>query len=555
MLDGGGDRRLLALGDLVAQLAERLLGLVDHLVAGVAGVHLFLARLILGGVLLSLADGLVDVLLGEVGGSGDGDLLLGAGAHVLGGDVHDAVGVDIKGDLDLRHATGRGRDAGELEAAEGLVVGSHLTLALEHVDFHGGLAVGGGGEDLALLGGDGGVAVNQTGEHAAHGLNAQGQRRDIQQQQTLDVAAEHAALDGSAHSHALVGVDALEAFLAGHLLDGLLHGGDSRGAAHQQHLGDVIGGEAGVGHGLAHRLHGGVHQMRGELIELGAGQGDVQVLGAGGVGGDIGQVDVGGGHAGELNLGLLSSLFETLHSHLVAAQVDALALLELGNQVVDDALVKVVAAQMGVAGRGQNLDDAVADVQDGHIEGAAAQVIDHDLLLGFLVHAVGESRGGGLVDDTLDFQTGDLAGVLGGLTLGVVEVSGNGDDSLVDGAAQIRFGVSLELLEDHGRNFLRRVLLAVDVHLIIGAHVTLDGRDGALVVGHSLALCHLADHALAGLGECHHGRGGAVSFCVGDDHGLAALHHCHAAIGCTKVDTDNLAHNKYPPDWIYEKMK
>ena len=272
----------------------------------------------------------------------------------------DAVGVDIKGDLDLRHATGRGRDAGELEAAEGLVVGSHLTLALEHVDFHGGLAVGSGGEDLALLGGDGGVAVDQTGEHAAHGLNAQGQRRDIQQQQTLDVAAEHAALDGSAHSHALVGVDALEAFLAGHLLDGLLHGGDSRGAAHQQHLGDVIGGEAGVGHGLAHRLHGGVHQMGSELIELRAGQGDVQVLGAGGVGGDIGQVDVGGGHAGELNLGLLSSLLETLHSHLVVAQVDALALLELGNQVVDDALVEVVAAQMGVAGRGQDLDDTVA---------------------------------------------------------------------------------------------------------------------------------------------------------------------------------------------------
>src|SRR5699024_710003 len=178
----------------------------------------------------------------------------------------------------------------------------------------------------------------------------------------------------------------------------------------------------------------------GELIELRAGQGDVQVLGAGGVGGDIGQVDVGGGHAGELNLGLLSGLLETLHGDLVAAQVDALALLELGNQVLDDALIEVVAAQMGVAGRGQNLDDAVADVQDGHIEGAAAQVIDHDLLLGFLVHAVGESRGGGLVDDTLDLQTGDLAGVLGGLTLGVVEVGRYGDDSVVDWASHICYG-------------------------------------------------------------------------------------------------------------------
>ncbi len=50
-----------------------------------------------------------------------------------------------------------------------------------------------------------------------------------------------------------------------------------------------------------------------------------------------------------------------------------------------------------------------------------------------LIHAVGQSGGGRLVDDTLDIQTGDLAGVLGRLTLRVGEVSGNGDDGLGDG--------------------------------------------------------------------------------------------------------------------------
>ena len=39
---------------------------------------------------------------------------------------------------------------------------------------------------------DGGVPVAQTGEHAAHGINAQGQRSDIQQQDILHVAGEHA---------------------------------------------------------------------------------------------------------------------------------------------------------------------------------------------------------------------------------------------------------------------------------------------------------------------------------------------------------------------------
>ena len=106
-----------------------------------------------------------------------------------------------------------------MEAAEALVVSRHLALALQDVDLNGGLVVSGGGEDLALLGGDGGVALDELGAHAAQGLNAQGQRRDVQQQHALDVAAENAALNGRADSHALIGVDALEAFLADQGLD------------------------------------------------------------------------------------------------------------------------------------------------------------------------------------------------------------------------------------------------------------------------------------------------------------------------------------------------
>jgi hypothetical protein len=67
-----------------------------------------LQLLILGGILLGFLDGLVDVVLGHVGGGGDGDVLLLAGAQILGGDVDDAVGVDVEGDLDLRHAAGAG---------------------------------------------------------------------------------------------------------------------------------------------------------------------------------------------------------------------------------------------------------------------------------------------------------------------------------------------------------------------------------------------------------------------------------------------------------------
>ena len=377
------------------------------------------------------------------------------------------------------------------------------------------------------MGGDGGVPVDQTGEHAAHGLNAQGQRSDIQQQDILHVAGEHAALNGSANGHALVGVDALEAFLAGDGLNGILHGGDTGGAANQQHLLNVGSAEAGVGHGLTDGLHGALHQIGGQLVELCPGEGHVQMLGAGGVGGDIGQVNVGGSHAGQLDLGLLGSFLQALHSDLVLRQIDALSLLEFGNQIVHDSLVEVVAAQMGVAGSGQNLDDAVADVQNGHIEGAAAKVINHDLLLGFLVEAV------------------SLTGVLRCLTLCVGEVSGDGDDGFGDRLTQISLGVRLQLLQDHGTDLLRGVALAVDGDVIIFTHVTLDGRHGAVSVGHSLTLCHLTDHTLAGLGKCNNRGGSTVAFGVGDDNRLAAFQNSNTGIGSTKVDTDNLRHNVF----------
>ena len=144
--------------------------------------------------------------------------------------------VDVERDLDLRHAARRRRNAGELEAAEGLVAGRHLALALQHVHLNGGLAVRRGGEDLALRGRDGGVAVDQAGEHAAHRLNAQRQRGDVQQQHVLDVAAENAALNRGADGHALVGVDAAcTAPCRSSCWTSLLHRRNTGRAADQKH--------------------------------------------------------------------------------------------------------------------------------------------------------------------------------------------------------------------------------------------------------------------------------------------------------------------------------
>ncbi len=460
-------------------------------------------------------------------------MLLLAGTQILCGNVHDAVRVDIECDLDLRDAARRRRDAVELEQAELLVVAREFTLALQHVDLHLGLAVRGGGEDLALLGRDGGVAVNDLGHDAAHGFHAQRKRGDIQQQQALNLAAENAGLNRGADCDALVGVDALERLLADKVLDRILHGGDPRGAADHQHLADLGDLKPGILQGLAHRAHRLFDEVGGQLVEFRPRKGQVKVFRAARVRGDKRQVDGRGGHAGKLDFRFFGGFLQALHRHFVAGKVDPVFLFEVLDHPVDDALVKIVAAQAVVAGGREDLLHAVAHLDDGDVERAAAQIVNHHFLVFALVYAVGKRGGCRLVDDALDVEAGDLSGVLRRLALGVREVGGHRDDGGVDRLAQIRFGVPLQLLQNHRRDFLRRKALSVNVHFIVGAHFPFDGGNGALRVRDRLTLCDLADHPFAGFGESDDGRRGPCAFGIRNDNGFAALDDGDTGVGCT----------------------
>ena len=218
--------------------------------------------------------------------------------------------------------------------------------------------------------------------------------------------------------------------------------------------------------------------------------------------------------------------------------------LELVDQPVDDPLVPVVAAEVVVTAGGLDLDDAVADLQKGHVEGAAAQVEDQDrLLLLALVQPVGQRGGSGLVDDPQHVEARDRARFLGGLTLGVVEVGRDGDDGVGHRLAQVGLGVALELLQHASADLLGGVRLAVDVDLPVRvAHVALHRTDGAIDVGDGLALGDLADQHLAVLGERHHAGGGARTFGVRDDLRLAAGEGGHDRVGRAEVDTDRSGH-------------
>ena len=95
----------------------------------------------------------------------------------------------------------------------------------------------------------------------------------------------------------------------------------------------------------------------------------------------------------------------------------------------------------------QDLKDAVVQLENGKVKGAATQVVHRDFgVLLELVETVGQRRRRRLVDDALDLESGQLSGPQGGVPLGVIEIGRNGDDRTIYGLSQSQFRIPFELL-------------------------------------------------------------------------------------------------------------
>ena len=108
------------------------------------------------------------------------------------------------------------------------------------------LAVRGGGKDLALFGGDGGVALDERRGHAPQRLDAESQGSDVQQEHILYLTAQHTCLDSGSQGHHFVGIDSLVRFAAEELAHGLLDGRHASHAPDQDDLINVILDRLGI---------------------------------------------------------------------------------------------------------------------------------------------------------------------------------------------------------------------------------------------------------------------------------------------------------------------
>jgi len=431
-------------------------------------------------VLLSFGDHSFDIFLGKTAlVVCDSDLVGLASSLVSGADVQDGVGVNVERNLNLRDTARSRRNASKLELAEKVVILGAGTFTFEDLNQDTGLVIGVGGEDLGLLGGDGSVTLDEGSHDTASGFNTEREGSDIEKKEILGllggVTSENGSLDGGTVGDGFIRVDGLVGLLAveevrNHLLDL----GDTGGTTDED---DIVDGglvDLGVTEDLLDGLHGGTEEILVEFLETGTGQGSVEVN-------TFEQgVDFDGGlcRRGEGTFSTLAGGTETTNSTGVSRDILLVLALEFLDKVVDKTVIEIFTTKMGVTSGGLDFEDTVLDGQERDIEGTTTKIEDEDvaLTLNLLIETIGNGSSSRLVDDTENVHTRDHTGILGSLTLGVVEVSGDGNHSVGDGGTEISFSGFLHLEEDHGRDFFRSegLLLTLVFDLDLGLAVLVD---------------------------------------------------------------------------------
>src|SRR6266850_2944724 len=136
-----------------------------------------------------------------------------------------------------------------------------------------------------------------------------------------------------------------------------------------------------------------------------------------GIGRNEGQVDLVFLHGRKSDLGLLSFFLNALERVRLLRKVDAAILFKFADDPIDQDVIPVVTAEMGIAVGRLYFEDAVADFEHGNIKSAAAQVVDGNLLVLLLIKTVGQRSSCRFVDNAENFETRDLACVFRGVSL------------------------------------------------------------------------------------------------------------------------------------------
>ena len=105
---------------------------------------------------------------------------------------------------------------------------------------------------------------------------------------------------------------------------------------------------------------------------------------------------------------------------------------------------------MGIAVRGEDLENTVVNRQQRHVKRTTAQVKDQNIFFTTLfIKSIGNRRRRGFIDDAFHVQPRNRTRIFGRLALGIVEIRRNRNHGIVNLLVQITLRRRTHLLQNH----------------------------------------------------------------------------------------------------------
>merc|ERR1711881_494293 len=135
---------------------------------------------------------------------------------------------------------------------------------------------------------------------------------------------------------------------------------------------------------------------------------------------------------------------------------------EFLNEMINHTVIEIFATEMCVTSSRFYFEDTVFNCEDGNIECTSAKIKDENIFLTirFFIKTVSDGSCGGFVNNTHDIHTGNGTCVFGGLTLGIIEISWDCNDGIIDFFTEVSFSNFFHFAHDHRGDFFRKKFFA-----------------------------------------------------------------------------------------------
>ena len=434
------------------------------------------------------------------------------------------------------------------------------------MDLHRGLIRLRRAEHIGLAHRNRGVARDQHLHQTTDGLQPQGERCDVVQQQIPQFPGEDAGLNGGADGHHFIGVHRLAGIKRHQGAHQLLNHGHAGGASHKHHIIDVIRSPAGVAQRGLDGHQQTIEQVWAKTFKRAAIKIGLHVQRAVLTRCDERKRDRCCENAGQFLLGLFSRFGQALKGLAVSPQIHPMLSLKGISDPVHDPLIKIIAAQLCIPIGGLDVEHSVRNPEQRHIECATTKIKHKNATNGTAIEAIGQGGSSGFIENALNGDAGQTTGVAGGLALGVVEISRNRDDCRLDGLAQVGAGIVHKLANDAGHQLLWRILpfrhgtrhahltsvigtdrvrhgkAAVLQFLPVASHETLEVGEGVARAQHQLTSRQLSHQQFLVFAVTNHRWGGPATLGVGNHVRAACLQNGNNRVRGPQIDPDDPPH-------------